>query len=124
MQATIERAEGAKAKILRSLLDNPKFLRSVMLAPAILYILLLVAIPFVLAIVFSFTDVTTGNPSLNFVGLDTFSHVVQDVNFQRALFNTILFTFISQLIIVVLANILAPALTQKFPGKWFVRFLI
>src|SRR5262249_2002805 len=37
---------------------------------------------------------------------------------------TLLFTFLSQAVIIVLANILAPALSQKFPGKWIVRFLI
>jgi multiple sugar transport system permease protein len=124
MEATIDRAEAKKARKSRSLFDNERFLGSVLLAPAVIYIVLLVGIPFLLAIAFSFTDVTTGNPTLNFVGLDTFSRVVQDTNFQHALFNTLVFTTISQVVVIILANILAPALTQKFPGKWLVRFLI
>jgi multiple sugar transport system permease protein len=119
----MERAEPTKGRT-RSLLDSEKFLGSVMLLPAVVYIALLVGIPFLLAIAFSFTDVTTGRPTLSFVGLDTFARVVQDTNFQRALFNTLVFTFISQAIIIVLANILAPALTQKFRGKWLVRCII
>ncbi len=119
----MDRVEAARVRT-RSLFDNEKFLGSMLLLPAVVYITLLVGIPFLLAIAFSFTDVTTGRPTLTFVGLDTFRRVVQDSNFLRALFNTVGFTFISQAIIVVLANILAPALTQKFRGKWFVRFLI
>ncbi len=123
MQAAMERAETGKVKT-RSILDNERILGSVLLLPAVVYIALLVGIPFLLAIAFSFTNVTTGRTTLTFVGLETFSRVVQDTNFQHALFNTIGFTFISQAVIIVLANILAPALTQKFPGKWIVRFLI
>ncbi len=124
MQATMHTADAEKARRRRSIFDNDRLLGSILLAPAVLYIALLVGVPFVLAIAFSFTDVTTGNPTLTFVGLDTFSHVVQDINFQRALFNTLLFTAISQVVVIILANILAPALTQRFPGKWLVRFLI
>jgi multiple sugar transport system permease protein len=123
MQATMDRAKAARVKT-RSIFDSERFLGSVLLLPAVVYITLLVGIPFVLAIAFSFTDVTTGNTALTFVGLDTFKRVVQDTNFQHALVNTIGFTFISQAVILVLANILAPALTQKFRGKWIVRFLI
>jgi multiple sugar transport system permease protein len=119
----MDRARAARVRT-RSLLDSDKFLGSVLLLPAVVYIALLVGIPFLLAIAFSFTDVTTGKPTLDFVGLDTFVRVVQDVNFQRALWNTLLFTFLSQAVIVVLANILAPALTQRFRGKWIVRCII
>lgn len=124
MQATIDRAEANKAKNRRSIFDNEKFLGSVLLAPAVIYIALLVGIPFLLAVAFSFTDVTTGKTTLTFVGLDTFSRVVQDTNFQHALFNSLVFTAISQTLVIILANILAPALTQKFRGKWIIRFLI
>jgi multiple sugar transport system permease protein len=124
MEASIPRAEVTKVSRVRSAFENERILGPVLLAPAVVYIALLVGIPFVMAIAFSFTNVTTGNPALNFVGLDTFRRVVQDTNFQHALFNTIGFTFISQVTIMVLANILAPALTQKFRGKWIIRFLI
>ncbi len=119
----MDRVKAARVRT-RSLFDNERFLGSVFLLPAILYIVLLVGIPFLLAIALSFTDATTGKPTFTFVGLDTFNRVIHDANFQRALLNTLGFTFVSQAVILVLANILAPALTQKFPGKWIVRFLI
>ncbi len=104
--------------------DNERVLSVAMLLPAVLYVILLVGIPFALAILFAFSDVTVGDPALDNFTLDTFRRVLADPNFHRALANNFLFTIISQAIMVVLANILAVALTRNFPGKWFVRFLI
>ncbi len=105
-------------------LDNERFLSMAMLLPAVLYIILLVGIPFVLAILFAFSDVTVGSPQLDNFTLDTFGTVVKDINFQRALANNFIFTIISQAIMLVFANILAMALIRNFPGKWLVRFII
>lgn len=105
-------------------LDNERFLSMVMLLPAVVYIILLVGIPFVLAILFAFSDVTVGSPQLDSFTLDTFGTVVKDPNFQRALANNIIFTVVSQAVMLVFANALAMALTRNFPGKWLVRFLI
>ena len=44
------------------------FVGILFLAPALLYILLLVGFPFLLAIAFSFSDVTVGNTELNIIG--------------------------------------------------------
>lgn len=105
-------------------LDNERFLSFAMLLPAVLYIVFLVGIPFVLAILFAFSDVTVGSPQLDNFTLDTFGTVIKDPNFQRALANNFIFTIISQAIMLVFANALAMALTTNFPGKWLVRFLI
>lgn len=104
--------------------DNERVLGVAMLLPAGIYVILLVGLPFLLAVLFAFSDVTIGDPSLDNITLDTFRRVVADPNFQRALVNSFIFTIISQAIMVVLANILAAALTRNFPGKWLVRFLI
>jgi multiple sugar transport system permease protein len=104
--------------------DNERVLGVAMLFPAGVYVILLVGLPFLLAVLFAFSDVTIGDPSLDTLTLDTFRRVLADPNFQRALANNFIFTIISQAIMVVLANILAAALTRNFPGKWLVRFLI
>jgi multiple sugar transport system permease protein len=104
--------------------DNERVLGVGMLLPAAIYVILLVGLPFLLAVLFAFSDVTIGDPSLDNFTLDTFRRVLADPNFQRSLVNNFIFTIISQVIMVVLANILAAALTRNFPGKWFVRFLI
>lgn len=105
-------------------LDNERFVGAMFLLPTILYIILLVGFPFILAILFSVTDVTVGNTDLNWVGLKNFESVWNVNTFQTALVNTFVFTLASQAIIIVLANILAIILTQDFRGKWFIRFLI
>jgi ABC-type sugar transport system permease subunit len=105
-------------------LDNERLLGAVMLFPAGIYIIVLVGVPFVLAILFAFSDVTVGSPEIKGLTLETFQRVLSDPNFQRALQNNFLFTFLSQLITIVLANILAQALARNFRGKWLVRFLI
>jgi multiple sugar transport system permease protein len=77
-----------------------------------------------MAILYSFTDITTGRPVLHFVGLDTFRNVLHDPVFRVALRNTVVFTVVSQVLVVILATILAFALRADFRGKWFARLLI
>jgi multiple sugar transport system permease protein len=107
-----------------ALLDSERFLASAMLLPAVLYITLLIGIPFIFAILLSFSDAVVSAPQIDRLTLDTFRAVLGNPNFRLALGNTFLFTFLSQIIMVFLANILAVALSADFPGKWFVRLLI
>jgi multiple sugar transport system permease protein len=108
----------------RFLLDNQRFLGMALLLPAVSYIALLVGVPFVFAILYSFSDATVGSPQLDGFTLGTFQRVLNDPIFQRALGNNFLFTAVSQVVTLTLANVLALALTRSFPGKWFVRLLI
>ncbi|HEY5731720.1 MAG TPA: sugar ABC transporter permease [Anaerolineales bacterium] len=104
--------------------DREDILSSLFLFPAVIYIVALVGVPFLIAVAFSFTDVTAGNTSLNFTGLDNFRAILKTPQFSQSLKNTISFTIISQIIIIILANILALVLSMDFKGKWFARFLI
>lgn len=106
------------------LADNERWMWRLMLAPAILYIVLLVGFPFFLSLYFSLSDVTVGSREMHFVGLATFRRVVENRTFWTALWNTLVFTFVSQFFVLVFANILAMALSVDFRGKWFVRLLI
>ena len=108
----------------RYLSDNPRFLAGLFMSPAVIYIIALVGFPFVLAIIYSFTDISTGNPELNFVGFETFRRVLADPVFREALWNTFLFAVIANLLVVVLATALAEVLIKDFKGKWLVRFLV
>jgi multiple sugar transport system permease protein len=94
------------------------------LLPAVIYIVALVGIPFFLAVAFSLTDVTVGDTSLDFVGLENFRRVTRTPQFQRALVNSFVFTIVAQVLVIVLANILAVVLSQDFHGKWVARMLI
>ena len=57
--------------------------------PSVVYILALVAVPFVLAIGFALSDVTAGDPSFDWVGLRNFAPVFDDPVFWRSLGNTL-----------------------------------
>jgi len=108
----------------RRLADREGVLGFLFLSPAVVYILALVAVPFGLAIAFSLADVTVGNTSLNFVGLANFRSILQSPQFRRALVNSVVITLVSQLLIIILANILAVVMAEKFRGKWLARMLI
>ena len=106
------------------LADRDGVLAQLMLVPAIVYIVALVAVPFLLAIAYSFSDVTAGNPSYDWVGLENYRANWRDPVFGQALWNTFLFTAVTMLLTVVLANVVALVLTADFRGKWVARFLI
>ena len=108
----------------RYLADREGFLAPVLLLPAVVYILALVAVPFFLAIGFSVSDVTVGDPSFDYVGLRNFRAVLADPVFRRSLRNSLVITVITMVLVLMLGKILALVLTRDFKGKWFVRFLI
>ncbi|HWI06705.1 MAG TPA: sugar ABC transporter permease, partial [Solirubrobacteraceae bacterium] len=107
-----------------TLADRESVLARLFLLPAIAYIALLVAIPFVLAIGLAFSDVTTGDPSYDWVGFDNFAAILHDSVFWRSLRNTLVFTVISMVLIVVLGKALALVLVADFRFKWLVRFCV
>jgi multiple sugar transport system permease protein len=104
--------------------DNKKVLGFLMIAPAVIYILALVGYPLILAFVYSFSDITVGSSHYSFVGLENLRSLIQDLEFQTALKNTIFFTAVSMIIVLVLAKVLALILLKDFKGKFFVRALI
>jgi hypothetical protein len=94
------------------------------IAPAVLYIVCMVGFPFILAICYSLSDATTGDPSLHFVGLENFKAILKDPVFRKSLGNTFIFTLISQSLVIILSQALALALAKDFRGKWLARFFI
>ena len=108
----------------RDALEERRFLAPVLISPAVIYIGLLVGAPLGLAIYLSFTDATAGSLTGDWVGLRNYTEEWGSENFRRALRNTILFTVVSQAIVLVCAAILAHFLVKDFPGRWFLRFLI
>jgi multiple sugar transport system permease protein len=105
-------------------LDREGVLAQVLLLPAVIYIIALVGIPLVMAVMYSLSDVTVGDQSIDFVGLRNFQAALSDNTFRLALRNTFVFTIVSQIVVLVLANILALVLSADFKGKRLVRFLV
>ena len=121
-QAVTERK--AKNNKLRYWADQEAFLGPALLAPAVIYIVALVGFPFIIALAFSVSDVTVGNTSLHFVGLENFRAILKTPEFRQSLINTIVFTIVSNIIILILASVLAIVLSEDFRGKWIARLLI
>ena len=86
--------------------------------------MLLVGLPFLLALVLSVTNSSAGSLDFSFVGLQNFRSVIHSPVFLRALRNTFVFTLVSQAAVITLGNILARALMKTFRGKSIVRLLI
>jgi len=104
--------------------DDEGWLWPALLAPAILYIALLVGLPFLLSLYYSVSDVTVASREAHFVGLENFRRIIESGTFWIALKNSVIFTVVSQFFVVLFANILAVALSADFRGKWLVRLLI
>ena len=107
-----------------AILDSERWLGPLLIGPAVLYIFLLVGVPFFMALYYSVSNTTTGGGTMGFVGLRNFTAVIGTPKFQTALKNTIVFGLISQAVILVLSNALALALQHEFPGRRLIRFLI
>jgi multiple sugar transport system permease protein len=113
-----------RSSLVSRFVDSEQWLWRAMLAPAIIYIVLLVGFPFFLSLYYSMSDASVGTRAVHFVGLENFRHIVENRTFWLALKNTVVMTAISQACVLVLANILAMALLADFRGKWVVRLLI
>jgi len=99
-------------------------LGTAMFAPAALYILLLIGVPFFLAMYYAFSDARIGNADLHFVGLENFRSILQSPSFRSAVKNSIVFTLASQIIVIICSTILSTALENKFRGRGVIRYLI
>jgi multiple sugar transport system permease protein len=106
------------------LLDNEKVFGYSLVAPAVIYILLLVGYPFAIALWFTVSDATVAHPIAGFTGLRNLAFVLDDDVFKRALMNTLVFTISSQVLQMILGTSLAFLLLRKFPGRRIVRALV
>jgi multiple sugar transport system permease protein len=113
-----------RARIKSAGAAQSPLLGAAMFTPAVLYILLLIGVPFALAVFYAFSDARIGSVGLHYVGLENFRSILQSPSFRKALKNSIVFTLSAQVIVLVCSNILSIALEKPFRGRGFVRFLI
>src|SRR3546814_11067434 len=81
---TPAQARPAHARGVR-LADNDGALGGWLLAPAVVYIALLVGFPFLLSMYYSLSDATVGNTVLHYVGLENFERVTHTNTFWRSM---------------------------------------
>lgn len=108
----------------RYLAERRGFLAALLISPAVLFIGVLVGAPLVLAVYLSFTDATAGSLTGKWVGFGNYRSALHDQIFRDAIWHTVLFTLISQAVVIVCAGLLAHALVRSFRGRWFVRYFI
>ncbi len=106
------------------LLDRPKLVGPLFIAPAIFYVLALVALPFLLAIYYSVSAYTIFDPNYRFVGFGNFLDVMKSDIFRRTLVNTFVFTIGAQIIGLLLGKFAAMLLLREFPGRGLARALV
>ena len=127
-EARATAAEAARRKSIGErigrLLENEAVFGYLMVAPAILYILILVGYPFAIALWFTVSDATVSQPIGPFTGLTNLNFVLDDDVFKRALANTFVFTIASQVLQMVLGTTLAFLLLRHFRGRRLVRAII
>lgn len=105
---------------LRAWLGRDAMQGYLMVAPAFLWIVLLLGYPFVLAIWLSMTNKTVGNPG-EFVGLRNFIIQWDSEIFRRAFANTFIYTAITTVVKFAVGLGLALLLNQPFFGRRFAR---
>jgi multiple sugar transport system permease protein len=106
-------------------LERPSMLGPILVAPAILYIVLLVGYPFLLAVYLAMSDANVATVGLgNFVGFDNFVSLFQAPQFLIALRNTIMFTAVSAVFKGLFGTTLAFLLAESVPGTRVFRFII
>jgi multiple sugar transport system permease protein len=108
----------------RTLADREDWLGRLMLAPALIYVVVLVGVPFALAVALAFSSARSGSLEFSWVGWRNFLAIIPDPQFQLALWNTLRFTVISQILVMVLALTAANVLSVAFAGRRVVRFLL
>src|SRR5512145_477907 len=106
MEAQAARARPESGR-WRHALESRRVLAPLLIAPAVIFMALVVGVPFVWAIYLSFTNAIGGSLSGDWVGLDNFTNAWEDENFRRALRNTLVFTLASQAVVLVGAAILS-----------------
>jgi multiple sugar transport system permease protein len=95
-----------------------------LLAPAVLYVSLLVGAPFLFSLYLAMSDATVGDPVAQFVGLENFRSALESTTFYVALRNTLVFTIGAGILKGLLGTTLAFLLLQPFKGRKVMRALV
>ncbi|NNG12418.1 MAG: sugar ABC transporter permease [Halobacteria archaeon] len=103
---------------------HQRFTGLLLAAPALLGLLVFVAIPFLLALILAFTNLRLGSPlPVEFVGVDQFLRIFSDAAFLRALLNNTVFALLVVPLQTALALALAVLLQQRLQGRVLFRTL-
>ena len=117
--ATVPRAQ-ARGSLLHRLLEDERVLGVLLLLPTVILLTLFIAYPFVKGIWISLTSASVGQVG-EFVWFKNFVKIWHDSIFQRAAYNTFVYTGIATVAKLALGMWLAILLNRHFRGKRLVR---
>jgi len=104
--------------------DTRNLTAALMSAPALVGLLLFVAVPFLLAVALGFSNLRLGSPlPLEWVELEQYRRIFSDPSFGRALLNNLLFAFVVVPLQTLLALVLALLLNRRLCGTTWFRTL-
>jgi multiple sugar transport system permease protein len=109
-----------RARGLGQLFEDERVLGLLLLFPSLVLLALFIAYPFVRGVWISLTSATVGDAGV-FVGLANFSKLLDDTIFQRAAWNTVVYTAIATVGKLALGLWLALLLNRRFRGQRLVR---
>jgi len=115
---------GAAARWWRTNTSRRLAFGYLLLAPAALYVLLLVGIPFLFSLYLAMSDASVGDQVATFVGFGNFRAAWEMDTFRDALRNSIVFLVVAAIFKSILGTSLAFLLLQNFKGKKLVRALV
>ncbi|MDQ3657095.1 MAG: sugar ABC transporter permease [Chloroflexota bacterium] len=94
-----------------------------LVVPALVLLLGLVAYPFFFAISISFTDRVVGQPG-TWIGLDNFRYLAKNPSFLKTIQNTIIMVVVSDILKLLIGLGLAMLLNQAVRGRGLMRAII
>ena len=115
----VPRGRARIAGRVRGWLDREPILGPVLVAPALILLVLLVAYPFLMALYFSLSNAFIGRPS-HFIGLRNFIQLWESDAFRQTFQNAFVFTGIAVAFKIVLGIVLALLLHEQL---WFKRMI-
>jgi ABC-type sugar transport system permease subunit len=112
-------------RALRTQQQDQKWLGLSLVLPAILAVMVVVAVPFLYSLYLSLQRRDLARPQNDaFIGLENYTKLFSDRYFVNSLEVTLVFAFISVVIELVLGVAIALVLNEKFAGRGFLRGLI
>ena len=108
---------------MRHALESRRVLAPLLTAPAVVFMALVVGVPFGWAVYLSLTDATGGSLTGDFVGFDNFTRP-GGTRTSAPRSATRSSSRCSHAIVLVGAAVLAHFLVRDFRGKWIGRFLV
>ena len=101
--------------------DREASLAYLFMVPGLVILILFMAYPFFLGIYLSLTDKMVGFKDYDFIGLDNFRRLLNDMVFRRSVANTLIYSFVTVPFKLVLGLGLALVLNQTFRFSRFFR---